>query len=72
VFVAQRVLLFLFFLFYSILQLFDVIDEDEGDTIEEMDMTDDTSSAILERCRFWPACANGIKCPYVHPTTPCK
>ncbi|KAH3852334.1 zinc finger CCCH domain-containing protein 14-like isoform X3 [Dreissena polymorpha] len=30
------------------------------------------SPRILERCRFWPACANGNTCQYIHPSVPCK
>lgn len=34
--------------------------------------TEGKSSQIMERCRFWPACANGNDCQFVHPSVPCK
>ncbi len=30
------------------------------------------SGKLSERCRYWPACKNGDKCEFQHPTTPCK
>lgn len=45
-------------------------DEEEG---EEMDTDEgDVKSTINERCRFWPSCANGNDCQFVHPSIPCK
>ena len=26
----------------------------------------------LERCKFWPQCKNGDRCPFHHPTIPCN
>ena len=57
------------------------IDEDEGEgegeaevEAEPMEETasDMKATSVLERCRFWPACANGNDCQYIHPSTPCK
>ncbi|XP_076321582.1 nuclear polyadenosine RNA-binding 2 isoform X2 [Tachypleus tridentatus] len=27
---------------------------------------------LRERCKYWPGCKNGEKCPYHHPTVQCK
>jgi hypothetical protein len=37
-----------------------------------METDDVVKATINERCRFWPACANGNECQYIHPTIPCK
>ncbi|XP_052769827.1 zinc finger CCCH domain-containing protein 14-like isoform X3 [Mya arenaria] len=48
------------------------------DTDDEEEMEEETSpvsaepAQVLERCRFWPACANGNSCVYIHPSIPCK
>lgn len=31
-----------------------------------------SKSSSLERCKFWPACKNGDKCEFLHPSTTCK
>ncbi|KAH6932661.1 hypothetical protein HPB50_008496 [Hyalomma asiaticum] len=39
---------------------------------EESMAVDDGAPHILEKCRYWPACKNGDRCPYHHPSVPCK
>lgn len=47
--------------------------EPEGEAEMEAETTEEIKQpSILERCRFWPACANGNDCQYIHPSIPCK
>lgn len=38
----------------------------------ETDEAEPVKQMISERCRFWPACANGNECQFIHPSIPCK
>ncbi|XP_064601651.1 zinc finger CCCH domain-containing protein 14-like isoform X2 [Liolophura sinensis] len=43
----------------------------ENDDEEDSSMAV-TSNKKTEKCKFWPACANGNQCSYHHPCTPCR
>lgn len=47
------------------------IDSDEI-AIHDKEEEDVNLEKINERCRYWPACKNGDKCNYHHPTVTCK
>lgn len=44
----------------------------EGIAVEDSETSALKRAKMLERCKFWPACAAGASCEYHHPTTHCK
>ncbi|CAN8015727.1 unnamed protein product, partial [Ixodes persulcatus] len=44
----------------------------EEELEEEPMLVEEGPSKLLEKCRYWPACKNGDRCPYHHPSVPCK
>ncbi|CAN8023594.1 unnamed protein product, partial [Ixodes persulcatus] len=44
-----------------------LLEEDQGPMLVE-----EGPNMLLEKCRYWPACKNGDRCPNYHPSVLCK
>lgn len=47
--------------------------QENDDSIGNRNRMDGSDSGrVKERCKYWPSCKKGNRCPYIHPTNPCR